>query len=363
MPDFAPGDLARPLGLRGRMPVALILALVASLGLHVVALFGPEIESVGEPDLPPLVAELKPLPPQPVQSERVPPAMGESEQKQEKAAPAKQAVSRAKSMISHAEKAVVGTAKVIPDAGAGNGGRQEIAVPLPTSDDGPDAATPANESSTSEIVAPRLPPRGSIRFRVDRGDSKFEIGAARQEWEFDAGRYRLRSVVETTGLAWLLRSVLIEMESIGRISETGLQPEAFGVLREGRRAREKALFDWEAMKLRVSDRPAQELDPGAQDLLSFYYQLGFMNIPDGGSGTMHLATGKKYGLYRLENLGDEDIEIPLGVLRTRHLRAPGENSTELWLAYDYRLLPVKIRHVDNKGGILVQVATEINFGQ
>ena len=40
MPDFAPGDLARPLGLRGRMPVALILALVASLGLHVVALFG-----------------------------------------------------------------------------------------------------------------------------------------------------------------------------------------------------------------------------------------------------------------------------------------------------------------------------------
>ena len=119
----------------------------------------------------------------------------------------------------------------------------------------------------------------------------------------------------------------------------------------------------EAMKLRVSDRPEQKLDPGAQDLLSFYYQLGFMNIPDGGAGAMHLATGKKYGLYRLENLGDEDIEIPLGVLRTRHLRAPGENSTELWLAYDYRLLPVKIRHVDNKGGILVQVATEINFGQ
>ena len=50
-------------------------------------------------------------------------------------------------------------------------------------------------------------------------------------------------------------------------------------------------------------------------------------------------------------------------MRTLHLRAPGVNTTELWLAYDYLLLPVKIRHVDNKGGILVQVATEINFGQ
>ena len=75
MPDFAPGDLARPLGLRGRMPVALILALVASLGLHVVALFGPEIELVGDPDVPLLVAELKPLPPQPVQPGRLLPAM------------------------------------------------------------------------------------------------------------------------------------------------------------------------------------------------------------------------------------------------------------------------------------------------
>ena len=363
MPDFAPGDLARSLGLRGRMPVALILALVVSLGLHLAALFGPEIELVGEPDVPLLVAELKPLPPQPVQPERVLPVMGDPARKQQKAAPAKQAAPRAKPLITRAEKAFLDAEKAIPDAGAGTGYRQEIAVPLPTSDSGPDSAKPANESSKSEIVAPRLPPQGNIRFRVDRGDSKFEIGAARQEWEFEAGRYRLRSVVETTGLAWLLRSVLIEMESIGRISETGLQPEAFGVQREGRRAREKALFDWEAMKLRVSDRPEQKLDPGAQDLLSFYYQLGFMNIPDGGAGAMHLATGKKYGLYRLENLGDEDIEIPLGVLRTRHLRAPGENSTELWLAYDYRLLPVKIRHVDNKGGILVQVATEINFGQ
>ena len=40
-------------------------------------------------------------------------------------------------------------------------------------------------------------------------------------------------------------------------------------------------------------------------------------------------------------------------------RAPGANTTELWLAYDYLMLPVKIRHLDPQGESLVQVATEI----
>ena len=61
--------------------------------------------------------------------------------------------------------------------------------------------------------------------------------------------------------------------------------------------------------------------------------------------------------------GDEEIVVPAGTLRTLHLRAPGVNTTELWLAYDYLLLPVKIRHVDNKGNSLVQVATEIQLSQ
>ena len=55
--------------------------------------------------------------------------------------------------------------------------------------------------------------------------------------------------------------------------------------------------------------------------------------------------------------------MPLGTLVTRHLRSPGERLTDIWLAYEYRLLPVKIRHVDNKGNAFVQIATEIQFRQ
>lgn len=238
-------------------------------------------------------------------------------------------------------------------------------APLPRVEPSP-PQSPVPDSPVLAVAKERLPPRGSIRFRVDRGDANFEVGIARHDWESEDGRYRLSSVIETTGLVWLFHSVNIEMESVGRISDRGLQPEVFGAMREGRRARERALFDWEAMKIRVGDRREHTLDPGAQDFLSFIYQLGFMEMGAGEARTMFLATGKKYAPYRLENLGDEAIAVPLaalGVLRTRHIRSPGESTIDLWLAYDYRLLPVKIRHVDKKGGVTVLTATEIQLGQ
>jgi hypothetical protein len=38
-------------------------------------------------------------------------------------------------------------------------------------------------------------------------------------------------------------------------------------------------------------------------------------------------------------------------------------TTEIWLAYDRALLPVKIQHVDRKGNLYVQVATAIELSQ
>ena len=200
-----------------------------------------------------------------------------------------------------------------------------------------------------------------IRYRVDRGDSNFEIGVSRNEWEIDDGHYRLKSVIETTGLVWLFKAYRIEMESIGQMTPEGLRPESFAIRRNAKETKEKVLFDWQNMIVSVGEQSGQMLTNGAQDLLSFNYQLGYLPHPEAG-GTLPIATGRKYGIYRLEVLGDEEIQVPAGTLRTLHLRAPGENTTELWLAYDYLLLPVKIRHIDSKGESLVQVATEIQLG-
>ena len=205
----------------------------------------------------------------------------------------------------------------------------------------------------------RIPEHGVVHYRVERGDQGFEIGFARQTWHIADGQYRLESLLETTGLVWLFKSVRIEMESRGQLGVHGLRPEAFSVRRNGV-LRERATFDWQTMTVRIAERAAEPMHSSTQDLLSFQYQLGYLpQLPQGE--ILALATGKKYGVYRLEVIGDETLELPVGTLRTLHQRAPGVNTTELWLAYDYLMLPVKIRHLDSQGDSLVQVATEIQM--
>lgn len=358
------------------MPFALLIALAASLGIHAAALFLTDVELASEPEPMPLMAELKPLPPPvpqkplltpPVETPKevvkpVPPPKKKTEPSPRKADPAP-AVRSSPVLTAPADSPV----SVFPDTEVSSNNEGVGDSPIGAGGAGDPAEIDAEPIVSNELLpvadaAPPLPGRGRIVYRVDRGDSNFEIGRARQEWEIGDGQYQLRSVVETTGLVWLFKAYRVEMESRGQVSGEGLRPDSFSIRRNGKAARENASFDWENMTVSVADHAPQPLAKGAQDLLSFNYQLRFMTLPESG-GVLMLATGKKYGAYRLEVIGDEEIAIPAGTLRTLHLRAPGVNTTELWLAYDYLLLPVKIRHVDNKGDSLVQVATEIQLSQ
>ncbi|MEJ5211908.1 MAG: hypothetical protein WHV61_10835, partial [Burkholderiales bacterium] len=56
------------------------------------------------------------------------------------------------------------------------------------------------------------------------------------------------------------------------------------------------------------------------------------------------------------------LDTPLGPLVTERLervRSPGEDGLELWLARDYRYLPVKLRFIDRKGEVAEQLVEEI----
>jgi hypothetical protein len=362
----------------GRLPAALSVALAASLGLHAAALcFLPDLDPLAGPEeAPPLRAELRPAaresppppPPPPPPPSLPPPALSPPSPPSSTPRVVPQAAKTpdgARRPSRKPDKLPAPIAAPAP-APAVSGAGPAVPDTLPATENA--SATPpagALEAAPAQPAVPsdRLPPNGRILFRVDWGDSGFVIGSARQEWTIEDGRYRLVSTVETTGLAALFRSVDIDMESVGRISGDGLQPEVFGVRRSGKKARERALFDWETLRLRVNEANDYALAPGAQDLLSFYYQLGFLDVAPQRTVSLPLATGKKYSVYPLENLGDEAVELPLGTLVTRHLRSPGERLTDIWLAYEYRLLPVKIRHVDDKGKVFVQVATEIRFGE
>ncbi len=325
------------------MPVALFAALMASLGLHAVALFGTTIERATEAEPIPIMAELRPI-------ERPPPAPA-----------AKASPKEARKMAP--KKAIAGDEPRVP---VPNSSATAAVAPSPSSSGAVLAGEPMASDDKAPGDAPEEPPsthhipeRGVVLYRVERGDQGFEIGFARHAWHIADGQYRIQSLLETTGLAWMLKAVRIEMESKGEMTAQGLRPDDFSVRRNGV-LRERAAFDWQAMTVRIGDRNPVTVQAGAQDLLSFNYQLGYLpRLPQGE--TLALATGKKYGLYRLEVIGDEELELPAGTMRTLHLRAPGVNTTELWLAYDYLMLPVKIRHLDSQGDSLVQVATEIQM--
>lgn len=328
------------------MPFTLLFAIAASLGIHALALFGPDVDLSTMPEPPPLVAELQPVP-------EARPPVEPAPRPEKKARMQKPRAVRPLPASPASATPVLGIPAEIPVPEIAASPEPEVQESTAISVAGAGAPTPE---------ASRLPARGMIRYRVDRGDQGFEIGHSTHDWEFVDGTYRITAVTETSGLVALFKPLRIELESRGRLTAAGLQPESFLIRRAGKETGETAAFDWEQMQVRIGGGAAQNLSTGAQDLLSFHYQLGFLPHPE-ARNALQIATGKKYETYRLEAVGDEEIEIPAGTFRTLHLRAPGDNTTELWLAYDYLLLPVKIRHLDRKGDSFVQVATELRLSK
>ena len=347
------------------MPAALRWALAVSLVVHVIALFWPGGGEPVEPLPVLLTAELRPAPSAAAPalvtaaSAEKSPAKALSSAKPQKRRLPKKSV---RPLLSSPASSPTGVA-VAPESEAATEGVPKTAQNAdPTDEKKPDDSRPPSPTDADRTAVPRdFPAQGVIHYRVERGESNFLIGTARHEWVAKDGEYRLYSLSETVGLVRLFKSVRVEWESRGKLAADGFRPESFTVRRNGRATRESAVFDWANGRVSVGDRGDAALDPGAQDLLSFAYQLGFM--PQASPvNELPIATGKKYGIYQIQVLGDETLSLPMGSLRTRHLRAPGV-AMELWLAYDYSLLPVKIRVVDNKSDTYLQIATEIQLSQ
>ncbi len=312
------------------MPRPLIAAFAASLALHAVALLGVQIDLAQPPERPPLLAELV-MPP------RLQPVSPAEEKKAEAPQPARPSKTKP-------PRAAPAKAPVTPVPEAGPQPRPEVAAPEP--------------------AAPRAAVKGAMRFRVVRGTQDFEAGRAESEWEFADGNYRIRLMMETTGVAVMFKSIRMEQESRGKLTSGGLRPERFVTRRNGAETNETIEFDWvgrEAVLGRSGSR--QPLADGVQDLLSFQYQLAYLpEVVDGT--TLLVATARKIEPYRFQLIGEEELETAAGVFKTLHVKVPTEhNTTELWLALDRGLLPMKIRHIDRKGETTELIITEMGTPQ
>ena len=235
-------------------------------------------------------------------------------------------------------------------------------------------ATAAPSTFTPEpVIVKTLPRRGRITYALNYYLSNLPttIGRTVQTWETIDNTYKLDSYSETVGLARFTRFGPRIYHSSGAVTERGLVPKNFTskVVVSGQSDDSAAQFDWDKSLLqfgRAADPKNTALPLGAQDLLSFMYQLSLAPPPRGRVQIL-VATGVRFEPYELDVFDEETIETPLGNVRAlpvKQVRQTGSESIEVWLAAEYHYLPVRIRFIGRDGtpgG--EQVATEISVGE
>jgi len=228
---------------------------------------------------------------------------------------------------------------------------EEPAVPEP-----PQQLALAAQTNVDAATAHGLPRTGRITYTLFYGEEQYSVGNVVQSWEAGADSYLLASAAESTGLVEILWPQRIRYVSRGRITRQGMQPESFTAsrTRRGRNEVAQARFDWAAGSLTYGHTQNQRSVPlpaGAQDLVSFIFQF-VLAPPAPGRYRVPITTGSRFDVHEIEVSAEERIETPLGKLRAlpvRQLPRPGEATIEIWLAADYRYLPVRIRHYDRRG--------------
>ena len=187
----------------------------------------------------------------------------------------------------------------------------------------------------------------------------------------DGTRYHLASRSETTGIVDLFRSQHRTFLSRGSLTPDGLRPDVFRMSRNRGRGTEetRARFDWDGASVVLEAAAVerqQSLPEHTQDLLSFMYQLSIAP-PLPGRFRQSLTNGARLETYEVDVLPEVTIETPLGRLRAlpvKQVRKEGAESLELWLATEYRYLPVRIRFFSREGELQgEQLVTEIRLSE
>lgn len=215
-------------------------------------------------------------------------------------------------------------------------------------------------------AAKAWPASGRIVYRVYYGDDGVPLGRTTHRWKHAAGRYRMQSLVETTGMAALFKDFRYLQRSEGTVSKGGLRPERYSVDQKGK-PKQQARFDWKRGEVRIdrgdSHREAK-ITKGDQDVLSLWHQLARAPL-DKAPGTLTVVTNKAAAVSVVRDMGVETLNLPMGEITARHMSVhsdDGNVKVDLWLAEGRNNLPVRIRIEDRKGEILDQQAERIELG-
>jgi len=225
----------------------------------------------------------------------------------------------------------------------------------------PNVEEEAINANAYHYVEAKYDVRTDVAAKFDSG----AVGKAVMEYQLlpDGSHYKLRSVIEASGLASLFIPNLLQT-SDGILGGAGLQPQHY-LYQFGSKKNKtfSADFDWPNKKLilhSVSEDRLVELPEGTQDLLSFMYQ--FMFVAPLQNMQISVTNGKKLGIYDYSFEGEEIVPTRIGNLNTFHIlrrSSEGDDKTELWLALDYQHVPVKIRKTEKEGKVYELLITSL----
>jgi len=324
----------------------LLAAAALSVAAHAALIAGSWLTPPATPpEPPPLSVRLEPLPPPPVKP--VPSVVRKQPVRQAAAAP-RIAIPRPLPVVTPDPIPIITESAPVamPEPAAAPAAEPVVVA----------AAEPTVFRMPEAPPLPSFPRRGNITYLLTMGPEQTPVGRTVQTWEFEGNEYRLGSQSESTGLIELLRPHRYHYLSQGTLSDQGLRPQRFlASVKRGSRTEESiAVFNWDNHSVRLGRMPQQNTVPlpeGSQDVISFMYQLA-LAPPAPGRIELPFTRGPRLDVVSFDVLPHEMIETPLGRLRTVpvvQVREQGNESLAIWLATDYRNLPVRIRFYNRDG--------------
>ena len=224
----------------------------------------------------------------------------------------------------------------------------------------PAAPNPALDAPVFPVAA--LPDHLSVTYALT---SAFADGRATYDWSREGDHYRIRSEAQAVGFFTLFLEGRIWQESEGLVTPQGLRPDHF-VEHRPNADDEGVDFDWTYNFIVLNhggEKYTAPISANSVDWLSMIFQLAAAP-PQADAFDLQVFTQRKLYKFHLRSLGIEEIDVPIGRLRARHLQhvdaASGE-VVDVWVGLDQHNLPVKLRFPVAKNRIMVeQVVTDIS---
>lgn len=214
-----------------------------------------------------------------------------------------------------------------------------------------DVSATAATSSSQEAAPPplqlQLPSNARLQFVAtiaQRGQTR--EGRGQLLWQSDGLTYSLK--IEAS----MLMIPVLELSSVGKISEVGLSPERFSE-RRGFRSEQATHFRTLLGKIQFSNnKPEANLEGGAQDRLSVMLLLSSLfagnpeRIDPGSIIRVQVASTDLAETWDIRYDGQEEIALPAGLMKTYKLtrlaRREFDRNLQIWLAPSLGFLPVRI---------------------